>query len=309
MYSNHLTNNYEEEVINKILDRGINEIKISNNNCNSRDYLTPHYSSNKYNLNHYDRSSSNDKQQKPSSLKTLLKNLKHEYKINPPLKTSIMQSFIDTEDPKFDEMKFEIKDLQDKLTGLERHISSSGSKKKTNDYKTNSPYYVTTDYRRNRFHGGTINKKSMSMKGSKCANRRSLQTSKSKVNWMENYYKVNTDYEEKKTELIKERLKNAQLEKQIKQMGRKENNYDNLMIRHKELSDKFIMLERQLEESEAIRKEQARVILSMQSEVGMLRGTFEENSRKIYQNGTRLKEVLVKKKKKNKSKSTIRKKK
>jgi hypothetical protein len=325
MNSHHyLTNTYDERAINNILDRGIDEIKTPSNSHGTRRYKPNYSTSMRYSPGRLDNSQ-DAFDAKATALKSLLTDMRREYKVNPPMRSSTMQSIVDTVDTlNFDEMKYEIKDLQDKLSGLERQISRSNSKRSNSrkmPYRSSIPSYLTDTndigHRVNIIphkRGGGSNKHIRhSSKVSLNKSITSLKGSKSKgsthaVNWMEKFYKSNTELEKVKAELVRERVKTAELEKKAKQTVKKESAYDNLMLQHKEVKDLHTMLLRQFDESEAVRKEQARIIQSMQSEIEMLRGTFDEKTGKLYEDGVYLSD-LVKKRKKTKSKTKILKKK
>jgi gas vesicle protein len=118
----------EENRINDILDKGIDEfrgnsLKSSMLNSNIEE---------KYNLNYnYTHLENNSKNPKSSALKNLLEEMKCDYK-NRDKEISALSSnnhsyrsgsIADSADLNFNDMKYEINDLQSKIEGLEKRIS------------------------------------------------------------------------------------------------------------------------------------------------------------------------------------------
>jgi hypothetical protein len=338
----------DEDLINNILDKGITEIRSNTTSQNtnniykqSQQSLTYSTSFNHFPTEERERETSLDNQQpKSSALKALLEDLKNEYKSKPNLKASNIGSLTESVNINFNDMKYEIKDLQNKLNGLEKKINSnsvsrdvslSHSKpkgkvrysqvKEINTYQSDDEVSKT---RMNRFSKkdtlkSTIEsnfKKSISkgrrtLSPDKSFNRsiKSLEGSKNyskKVDWKEKYFKLKSSYEDKKKELVREKIQTAELLKKNKQMAKKENIYDNLLEQFKDIQSKCSRMQKKFEESEFIRKEQSRLIKSMQGEIELLRGTFEERSNTFYEN--EMKQVKSeKKKKKSTSKPKIKK--
>jgi hypothetical protein len=98
---------------------------------------------------------------------------------------------------------------------------------------------------------------------------------KNKLDWKEKYEKIKINYDNIKSTLIKERQKVVELTKKIKKIKKKEEQFDEInQYNHTLLSqNKRVVV--QLEESEMIRTEQAKLIRSLQREVDLLRGNYD----------------------------------
>lgn len=95
--------------------------------------------------------------------------------------------------------------------------------------------------------------------------------------WKEKYYKSLKEHEVTKCMLIKEKQKNHELNKTIKNLERKSANFDNLNYRLNKLVDDHEKLLSQYEQSEIIRREQSKLIKTLQNEVSILR-RYDNNS-------------------------------
>ena len=123
---------YEEQCINDILDKGINEIKGNSlkssivNKCNTSN-IDEKYNLN-YNYNVINSDISSNRNAKSSALKSLLDEMKNETSIkdtNYIIKNNISPKVSqESEELNFNDMKNEINDLQAKIEGLERRISN-----------------------------------------------------------------------------------------------------------------------------------------------------------------------------------------
>ena len=98
-----------------------------------------------------------------------------------------------------------------------------------------------------------------------------------KLDYKDKYIKMRQKCDDLKSTLIKERQKVIDLTKKNKKIKRKEEVFDELNNNHKDLIKKHHNLILKLEESELIRKEQAKLIRSMQREIDLLRGSYENN--------------------------------
>ena len=132
--------------------------------------------------------------------------------------------------------------------------------------------------------------------------KKSLNTSITGDSWRDKYFKVKKDLEDKKSELVKERQKASDLSAKNKLMIKKEENYDKLMSDYKDLGNKLNKLVKKFEESEFIRKEQNKLIKSLQNEIDLLRGNFEERTMKPIQLQSETKTKVKKTSTKSKSK-------
>ena len=94
--------------------------------------------------------------------------------------------------------------------------------------------------------------------------------------WKERYLKLKNDFNEDKTVLIKLRQEKNELNKKLERLSKKEVLYDELFITNEKIIDSNEMLFSQLEESEDVRSEQEKLIISLQKEVQRLRGDFEK---------------------------------
>jgi hypothetical protein len=102
-------NIYEEQFINDILDKGIDEFKGNS------------LKSSMLNVD-----SNESKNPKSSALKHLLQEIKNDYRNREVLSNNISQVYSnrsDSVDLNFNDMKYEINDLQSKIEGLEKRIS------------------------------------------------------------------------------------------------------------------------------------------------------------------------------------------
>jgi hypothetical protein len=132
--------------------------------------------------------------------------------------------------------------------------------------------------------------------------KKSLNTSVVGDSWRDKYFKVKADLEEKKKDIVRERQKASDLLAKNKLMLKKEENYDKLIMDYKETGIKFNKLVKKFEESEFIRKEQNKLIKSLQNEIDLLRGNFEERTMKQIQLDTDTKSKVKKTSNKSKSK-------
>jgi hypothetical protein len=293
-----LNDSMDEDLINDILDRGITEIKSSTTSFNRGVGSLINQLS--YNDSR-DSSAENTRQPKSSALKALLEDLKNEYKSKPLLNSPLQGEETNrTKLSNFDDMKVEIQDLQDKLNGLEGKMNTTGSREQSiTKYKTKDTIYQSDDEaslgRTNRFKGKTVttvktNKSVKSVNSSQSPNislnkslTKSIKSfdsniSTSKINWKEKYYKMKTLYEDKKSELAKERLLLKEFQKKNKQMVKKDTTYDSLLKLYKDLQIKLDKTVKKFEDSEFIRKEQSRLIKAMHGELELLRCVGKEEN-------------------------------
>ena len=95
--------------------------------------------------------------------------------------------------------------------------------------------------------------------------------------WKEKYYKALKEHEGTKALLIKEKQRNLELIKSSKTLERKSANFDNLNYRLNKLIDDHEKLLGQYEQSEIIRREQSKLIKTLQNEISILR-RYDGNS-------------------------------
>jgi len=121
---------------------------------------------------------------------------------------------------------------------------------------------------------------------------------KSKLDYKEKFENIKENYDSVKATLIKERQIINQLTNKNKKLMKKEENYDKLYKSHQELKAEYILLSKKYEESEYIRKEQSKLMKSMQREINLLRGQFqdslENNTEKIIKEHKEIKNRLSK---------------
>ncbi len=89
--------------------------------------------------------------------------------------------------------------------------------------------------------------------------------------WKERYYKALKEHEITKGLLIKEKQKNIDIIKHNKNLERKSTNFDNLNQRLNKVIDDHEKLLNQFEQSEIIRREQSKLIKTLQNEITVLR--------------------------------------
>jgi len=89
------------------------------------------------------------------------------------------------------------------------------------------------------------------------------------------FEKLTEKFDIQKTNLIKERQVNLQLTKKLKKIQKKENSYDDLYNSYMSVTKKYKDTLIKLDESDLIRKEQAKLIKSLQREIDILRGNYE----------------------------------
>ena len=89
--------------------------------------------------------------------------------------------------------------------------------------------------------------------------------------WKERYYKALKEHEVTKSLLVKEKQKNNDIIKHNKNLERKSTNFDNLNIRLSKVIDDHEKLLNQYEQSEVIRREQSKLIKTLQNEISILR--------------------------------------
>jgi hypothetical protein len=265
----------DEDLINNILDKGISEIRTSTNSVKLTTGSLKISES---------REGSLDRQQpKSSALKALLEDLKNEYKSKPLLTAS---DEVKVTACNFDNMKDEIKDLQNKLNGLEGKFNTTASREQSLTKKRSiDSDNAITEKRINRFIKPVNSAKSVksirSVKSDKTSSQSSLDRSlnksinsldsSSKVDWKEKYFKMKISYEQKKTELAKERILSSDLLKKNKLFGKKEISYDNLTKMYNDVKSRLKKMEKKFDDSELIRKEQSRLIKAMYGEIELLR--------------------------------------
>lgn len=116
----------------------------------------------------------------------------------------------------------------------------------------------------------------------------------SKFSWRQKYEDLKVKNNTQQIEISLERKKINQLEKTIKTNKKKNSNYSTLIDYNKQLISQEELLINQITESENIRKEQSKLIRSLQREIDMLRGDIDENNlnniAEVYQS---MKESLI----------------
>jgi len=89
--------------------------------------------------------------------------------------------------------------------------------------------------------------------------------------WKDKYYRALKEHEISKGMMVKEKQKNCELIKINKNLERKSSMFDNLNYRLNKLIDDNEKLLNQYEQSELIRREQSKLIKTLQNEVSILR--------------------------------------
>lgn len=95
-------------------------------------------------------------------------------------------------------------------------------------------------------------------------------------NYEEKYKQLKIDYDILKSSLVKERQKTYKLEQKNEKIRKKGEIFDDLQNKHEKLDQNYNILLNKLDESELIRKEQSKLIKSLQREIDILRGNFQE---------------------------------
>ena len=89
--------------------------------------------------------------------------------------------------------------------------------------------------------------------------------------WKEKYYRALKEHEITKGLMVKEKHKNCEMIKSNKNLERKSSMFDNLNYKLNKLIDDNEKLLNQYEQSELIRREQSKLIKTLQNEVSILR--------------------------------------
>jgi len=196
--------------------------------------------------------------------------------------------------------------------------SSKGELKPSKRNRTFDNFNNRSDYR----SVSTENSMNSQLKNSSSKNEKELSNYSNKNNsnsyfksamseWKEKCFKLQKDNDSLRTNLILEKKKVIELEKRLKLNDKKVNSFDNV---NDQLS-KFVMesenVQNRYEQSELIRKEQSKLIKSLQYEIEILRKYTDINIPSEKTNGTNTesndtqKSPIAKKKLKKKKKKSV----
>jgi hypothetical protein len=190
----------------------------------------------------------------------------------------------------FQDVKYDIKSLQDKINGLEKKLFNEDDKKNNglnNKYcdkrsnkflkeKSNS----TKSLSKSKSVSVTYSHKSNSKMSSSfiSASKRDSSFTTIKGDFETKYHQLKIDFDITKSNLVKERQKVITLEKKNERNRKKCEQYDELHDKNQLLNDKYKNLLSKFDESELIRKEQSKLIKSLQREIDLLRGSYHEET-------------------------------
>jgi hypothetical protein len=146
-----------------------------------------------------------------------------------------------------------------------RHIEVRKRNRTIDDNRYKSNYRsISTESSKN----GSVNKSLMN----KSNNLNNNSYYKSALNeWKERFYKSQKENEMLRNSLVTEKKKVLECEKKYKLNEKKVNNFDELNVRMNKLISDHENLINQYEQSELIRREQAKLVKSLQYEVDILR--------------------------------------
>lgn len=255
----------EENCINSILEKGIEEIRSSqcgsatNNNINTCSINTfPSQIKTTYNLSTYNNplTTSNIVNSPPSNRQME----------NAPKEEEEVQRIRPSNNQRLKDMQMKLDSLQSRINGLDKRLSSSNNiSYKMNETPKSS--YKSSKSKKKRSYSSNSSNRSLSKKNVKSIN---------DSIWKERYLKLKNDFNEDKTVLIKLRQEKNELNKKLERLSKKEVLYDELFTTNEKIIESNEMLFSQLEESEDVRSEQEKLIISLQKEVQRLRGDFEK---------------------------------
>lgn len=295
-YINQQLGEEEENCINNILEKGLEEIKnsqcgsvtTSNNNNNFNAFQSQYRKT--YNISSYDNplkltnSNLNNVVTNYTNIdsveKSLVNNGSISTKINTTNDIKNQSVFIPNEEEnkirpsnnqKLKEMQMKLDNLQSRISGLDKRLTKSNyvsSLASCGDSRNQTP---KSSYKRSK-----SKKRSYSSNSSRSTSKKNAKTINDSI-WKERYLKLKTTYNEDKTLLIKLRQQKNELSKKLERLSKKESLYDELFETNEKIIENNESLFSQLEESEEVRSEQEKLIYSLQKEVQRLRGNFEKS--------------------------------
>ena len=175
-------------------------------------------------------------------------------------------------------MKNKLDNLQSKIGGLDKRLNNS-------DYASSIASFNKT--RNNLFTKRIKNKRSKSKNSSRSNSKIRSYSEKSdrKYNniyspqndiFKERYQKLLNEFNKDKSDLIKLRQKTNNLKNNLGRLKKKEQLYDDLFEENNKIINNNELLFYKLEESEEVRMEQERLIVSLKKEVDRLRDIFNQ---------------------------------
>lgn len=209
----------------------------------------------------------------------------------------------------FLEMKDEMMAIQNKIENINSKISKSVNptyrnnfhvgkterlNKKKNEFIKKKSGKIKKDQIKNNIYSKKFNTSISSLNNS--FSNSNIKTKYSTVsNFKNKYDELKEKYDLQKEKIAAEEALVKSIQIKIKQITKKNNNYNKLVECNKKLFSQEELLKKQILESENIRKEQSKLIRSLQREIDMFRGDNEMNSysnmAEIYQ---QMKESLLK---------------
>lgn len=256
----------EENCINSILEKGIEEIRSSqcgsttNNNINTSSINTfPSQIKNTYNISTFNNPLTTSNIINPPPLNPQIDN-------NPKEEEIEVQRIRPSNNQRLKDMQMKLDSLQSRINGLDKRLSSSNN---ISYLRAETPQssFKRSKSKKKRSYSSSSSNRSLSKKNVK---------SISESIWKERYLKLKNDFNEDKTVLIKLRQEKNELNRKLEKLSKKEVLYDELFSTNEKIIDNNEMLFSQLEESEDVRSEQEKLIISLQKEVQRLRGDFEK---------------------------------
>lgn len=296
-YINQQLGEEEENCINNILEKGLEEIKnsqcgsvsTSNNNNNFNAFQSQYRKT--YNISSYDNplkltnSNLNNVITNYTNIDSVEKSLVHHdsisTKINPINDINNQSVLIQNEEKenqirpsntqKLKEMQMKLDNLQSRISGLDKRLTTSNYVSSLASYGGSRPQTPKSSYKRSK-----SKKRSYSSNSSRSTSKKNAKNINDSI-WKERYLKLKSTYNEDKTLLIKLRQQKNELSKKLERLSKKESLYDELFETNEKIIENNESLFSQLEESEEVRIEQEKLIYSLQKEVQRLRGNFEKN--------------------------------
>ena len=279
-------NSDNNTIINSILDKGIEDFKNSQIlNSNSKLSDNQKNDKNPSNSNTSNRSLALQKimERINSTNKNKIKEEESEYlssNNNNNNDNYNIKKINKNNDPikSLNDMKNKLDNLQSKIGGLDKRLNNS-------DYASSIASFNKT--RNNLFAKRIKNKRSKSKNSSRSNSKIRSYSEKSdrKYNniyspqndiFKERYQKLLNEFNKDKSDLIKLRQKTNNLKNNLGRLKKKEQLYDDLFEENNKIINNNELLFYKLEESEEVRMEQERLIVSLKKEVDRLRDIFNQ---------------------------------
>ena len=178
------------------------------------------------------------------------------------------------------DMKNKLENLQSKIAGLDKRLNSSEYASSIASYNKNRKNLfsnkINKKIKRSKSKNSSRSNSKIRSYSEKCDRKyQSLYSTQNDI-YKEKYQKLLNDFNNEKTDLIKLRQKTNQLKNVLGRLKKKEQLYDEVFDENNKMINNNELLFYRLEESEEVRMEQEKLIVSLKKEVDKLREIFNQ---------------------------------